>query len=134
MTICLLLTFTIQSQVDTNKDSLICFPKSVVKNIKKDLIKGDYCDSISKSKDTIIIAFKTKIIAKDSVIKSRNEQISLYNKNKGLYEGIINVKNTEITAQNKEIKKQKFWKIVYKIGDFVLPVAAVFFTYKAVTK
>lgn len=134
MIICLLLTFTSLSQTVTNNDSIICFPVQTVRNIEKDLIKGDYCDSISKAKDTIIDAQKEKIAAKDSTIKAKNEQLVLAKENTGLYKKVVEVREEEIKALVKASKKDKFWKTVYKIGDFVLPVVASYFTYRVLTR
>jgi hypothetical protein len=133
--ICLLLTFISLSQTVTNNgDSTVCFPVQTVRNIQKDLIRGDYCDSIDKAKDTIIIAQKEKIAAKDSTLKVKNEQLGLAKENSGLYKDVIKVREEEIKALVKASKKDKFWKTVYKIGDFVLPVVASYFTYRVLTK
>jgi hypothetical protein len=120
------LSLNIQSQTDSN----ICFPIQTVRNIEKDLIRGDYCDSISKAKDTIIIAQNEKLAAKDSTLKAKNEQLGLAKENTGLYKGIIEAREEEVKALVKASKKDKFWKTVYKIGDFVLPAAAAYFTYR----
>lgn len=121
------MSFTSLSQIDTSK---ICFDKPTVANIQKDLIRGDYCDSTSKAKDTIIIALKTKVADKDNTIKTKNEQLGLLKDNQGLYKKVIEVREEEIKAFKAASKKDKFWKTVYKIGDFVLPAAAAYFTYR----
>lgn len=132
MIACLLLSFTIQSQTATrtNKDTTLCFPIQTVREIEKDLIRGDYCDSTSKAKDTIIDAFKIKIAFKDSTLKAKNEEILLHRMNEGFYNQIGERHEAEINALKKELKKQKFWKVVYKIGDVVLPAAAIYLTYR----
>ena len=133
--ICLLLTFTSLSQnVTKNNDSILCFPIQIVRNIEKDLIKGDYCDSISKSKDVIIDAQKEKISAKDSTLKAKNGQIDLFKQNETLWNSVVEVKDNAIQAQTKALKKEKLWKNIHKIGNFVLPVVASYFTYKVLTK
>lgn len=128
------MNFTIQSQTVTNNDSTLCFPIQTVRNIEKDLIKGDYCDSISKAKDTIIIALKTKVADKDNTIKAKNEQLDLAKENSSLYKKVIEVREEEVKALVKASKKDKFWKTIYKIRDFVLPVVASYFTYRVLTR
>ena len=134
MIICLLLTFTSLSQTVTNNDSIVCFPVQTVRNIEKDLIKGDYCDSISKAKDTIIDAQKEKLAAKDSTLKAKNEQLVLAKENSSLYKKVIEVREEEIKALVKASKKEKFWKTVHKIGNVVLPAVASYFTYRVLTR
>ncbi len=125
------MSFISQSQTDTSK---ICFEKKIVVAIQKDLIRGDYCDSIKKAQDTIIKAQNEKIIAKDSTLKAKNEQISLAKKNTSHYEGIVKVRDEEIRIFKKEVKKEKTWKNIHKIGNFVLPVVASYFTYRVLTR
>jgi len=126
-----MMSFITLSQTDTNK---ICFDRSTVVNIQKDLIRGDYCDSISKAKDTIIIAQNVKIVAKDNTIKAKNEQLVLLKENTGLYKKVIEVREEEIKALVKASKKEKIWKTVHKIGNFILPAVASYFTYKVLTR
>src|SRR4051812_49049876 len=97
LTICLLMSFISLSQTDTDTNK-ICFDKPTVVNIQKDLIRGDYCDSIRKAQDTIIIAQREKIAAKDSINKSQKEQLSLAKENANLYKGIVGVRDEEIQA------------------------------------
>lgn len=103
----LLLSFTSQSQTDTNKDSLVCFPKSIVREIQKDLIRKDLNDSLLIVKDSMIINRNNKILWKDSIIDSKNIQLSLYKNNDSLYKKQLEVKDKEIGALNTKVKKQK---------------------------
>lgn len=128
------MTFLSQSQIDTSNDPLICFPKSTVVKIEKDLIRGDYCDSTNKAKDTIIIALKEKVTAQDSIDKIKSEQILLHKMNEQFYEQIGERKDAEIKAYKKEIRRQKFQKVIFIIGDVVIPAVAVYFTLKATSK
>lgn len=103
----LLLSFTSQSQTDTNKDSLVCFPKSIVREIQKDLIRKDLNDSLLVVKDSMIVNRNNKIIWKNSIIDSKNIQLSLYKNNDSLYKRQLEVKDKEIGALNTKVKKQK---------------------------
>lgn len=109
----LLLSFTIQSQTVTNNDSLICFPKSVVRKIQKDLIRKDLNDSIIKVQDSIIINRNHKIILKDSIINSKNTQINSYKIVEESQKDIINIKDTKISTLEKDLRNQTIYKKVF---------------------
>jgi len=130
------LSFSIQSQtvIKIDNDSSICFPVQTVRNIEKDLIKGDYCDSTSKAKDIIIIAQNEKIVAKDNTLKAKDEQLVLAKENANLYKEAKEVREEEIEAFKSSAKKDKFWRTFHKIGNFVLPVVASYFTYRVLTR
>lgn len=110
----LLWSFISQSQTVINKDSFVCFPKSIVREIQKDLLRKDLNDSIILIKDSMIINRNQKILLKDSIINSKNIQISLLKDNESAYKSQILLKDSKIESLEDRIKKQR--KIIWGLG------------------
>jgi hypothetical protein len=78
-----------------------------VVGIQKDLIRLDYCDSISIVKDSIIYNRNSKISLKDSIINSKNIQISFHKDIENAYKEQIVLKDEKIVGLETKIKKQR---------------------------
>lgn len=105
--------------ITDTKDSLVCLPKSVAKEVVKDLIRKDSLESelvvITKNKRIM----ESNLILKDSIITNKDKEISIY-KLKGvdlLYE--ISLKNKQIieyrdlsTKLEKQLNKAKRNKLI----------------------
>ena len=109
----LLVSFTIQSQTVINKDSLICFPKSVVREIQKDLMRKDLNDSIIKVQDSMIVNRNIKIIAKDSLIDSKVTQINSHKIIEESQKEQLEIKDIQISKLNDDLSKQKTYKQIF---------------------
>lgn len=127
--ILLLVSFTSLSQVDMkNKDTLICFPKSIVIKIQKDLLKKDFQDSVIADYNHTFNLLNTKISYKDSIINNNNAVISMYKKTETDYKKIIGLREEQISDLNNEVSKQKRHKkiaIGAGIGLFILGILLV---------
>lgn len=119
----------VQTLVNQKGDTLIQFHLKDAKIILKDILDREILDSIitvykerdSLSQTQISLYVKEVRLMQE---KSNNKDIENSNLNK-----IIELKNTEITELNKnikenkrEIRKQKFYKVLALITSIVLPI------------
>ena len=95
-------------------DSIIPLPKIVAKEVVKDLIRKDLLESELKITNTNMGLLKNNLIAKDSLITSKNSIIELYKEKENNYNTVIELKDIQkknledlIKKLNKDLKKQK---------------------------
>jgi hypothetical protein len=115
------------SQTGINKDTLICLPKSVAKKIAIDLTKKDINDSTIVKLNKDIKFLNKKIVFKDSILFTRDNQISLYKTNESLFMQSDEHKNKEISNLTISLKKQKQYTTLSLIGTQIVLILTVYF-------
>jgi hypothetical protein len=105
------------SQLATKRntvDSIILLPKIVAKEVVKDLIRKDSLESELKITKINTGLLKNNLIAKDSIITSKNSIIELYKEKENNYNTMIDLKDLQnknlddlVKKLNKDLKKQK---------------------------
>jgi hypothetical protein len=95
-------------------DSFIVLPKIVAKEVVKDLIRKDSLESELNITKTNMGLLKNNIIAKDSIISSKNGIIELYKEKENNYNTMIDLKDSQkknledlVKKLNKDLKKQR---------------------------
>ena len=119
----------IQEIVNSNGDTLVIMHLEDARIILNDLLEYEVTDSLLtayKEKDSLnanTISLQKDVIFK-LVEKSENQQTQIDN-----FQSILNHKNEEIALkedtikqQKKEIRKQKFFKLVGFTGSIILPI------------
>ena len=115
------------SQTGINKDTLICLPKSVAKKIAIDLTKKDINDSTIVKLNKDIKFLNKKIVFKDSILSTRDNQISLYKTNESLFMQSDEYKNKEISNLTISLKKQKQYTTLSLVGTQIVLILTVYF-------
>ena len=119
----------IQEIVNSNGDTLVIMHLEDARIILNDLLEYEVTDSLLtayKEKDSLNI--NTISLQKDVIFKlvekSENQQYQIEN-----FQEVLNHKNEEIALkedtikqQKKEIRKQKFFKLVGFTGSIILPI------------
>jgi hypothetical protein len=89
-------------------------PKIVAKEVVKDLIRKDSLESELNITKTNMGLLKNNIIAKDSIISSKNGIIELYKEKENNYNTMIDLKDSQkknledlVKKLNKDLKKQR---------------------------
>ena len=119
----------VKTTVNENGDTLVIMHLEDARIILTDLMEYEVVDSlllVYKEKDSLntnTISLQKEIIVKLSQ-KSENQQLQIDN-----FQSILDNKNSEITLkeetikqQKKEIRKQKFLKVVGFAGSVILPI------------
>jgi len=101
------LNLTSFSQNATNKDTLVCLPKSIAKKIALDLTKKDLNDSIISNLTIDNNFLLKKINFQDSIIKFKENQIILFNNNEKLFNQSLEYKDKEINKLLLDLDFQK---------------------------
>ena len=123
----LLMSLLSFSQTGINKDTLICLPKSVAKKIAIDLTKKDINDSTIVKLNKDIKFLNKKIVFKDSILSTRDNQISLYKTNESLFMQSDEYKNKEISNLTISLKKQKQYTTLSLVGTQIVLILTVYF-------
>ena len=119
----------VKTTVNENGDTLVIMHLEDARIILTDLMEYEVVDSlllVYKEKDSLntnTITLQKEIIVKLTQ-KSENQQVQIDN-----FQSILENKNSEITLkeetikqQKKEIRKQKFLKVVGFAGSVILPI------------
>lgn len=115
--------------INENGDTLVIMDYEDARVLLQDVLEYEYADSlltVYKERDSLNT--KTISLQKEILMAMGEEKMNLKTMNANLEEVIKN-KDTELTlkddvikAQKKEIRKQKFLKIVGFTGSVVLPI------------
>ena len=122
----------VKETVNSNGDTLVIMHLEDARIILNDLLEYEIADSlltVYKTKDTLNT--NTITLQKDVIVKltqkSENQDLQLNN-----FESILSNKDKElqykdetIKAQKKEIRKQKFLKILGFAGSVILPIVTL---------
>jgi len=108
---------TVSSQTVTKNitiDSIIPLPKNVAKEVVKDIIRKDSLEAELKSVKLDVSLLNSNLVAKDSIIMSKDNIITLWGEKEKNYLTIISLKDqqrTNVEALNKtlaaDLKKAK---------------------------
>jgi hypothetical protein len=94
----LLVNLTAFSQIvtkSTTTDSIIPLPKNVAKEVAKDIIRKDSLETELKSVKLDVSLLKNNLVAKDSIIISKDAIIALWVEKEKNYLSIINLKDLQ---------------------------------------
>lgn len=120
-------------------DSIVPLPKNVAKEVVKDLIRKDSLESELKvcQKNTELL--EQNLTLKDSIILSKDTQISLQKEKEVNYETMLQLKDTQIEnfklltdKLNADIKKNKRKTVLKTIGNTALIGGLVFLLFSIV--
>lgn len=135
MTLLIVTNYKSFSQTVTNKiidSTKITLNKEVVRLIVKDLIKYDICTEELKLTNEKNVKLNEIVQYKDSVI-------SLYKEKDKNWEYITNEQKNQIseykemsTSLKKELRGNKFQKIVYKLGTYLFGITSTIFIVKEI--
>lgn len=114
------------SQIAINKDTLVCLPKSIARKIAIDLTKKDINDSTLIKLNKDIKFLNKKLTFKDSIISTRDTQISLHQKNESLFMQSDEHKNKEISDLTISLKKQKQYTTFSLIGTQIILILTIY--------
>jgi hypothetical protein len=95
------------SQNATNKDTLVCIPKSIAKKIALDLTKKDLNDSIVSNLTIDNKLLLKKVNFQDSIMKFKDNQILLFTNNEKLFNQSLEYKDKEINKLTLDLDSQK---------------------------
>ena len=123
----------VKTLVNSEGDTLVMMNLEDARIILSDLMEYEIVDSllsVYKEKDSLNT--NTVTLQKDIIVKltqkSENQQVQIYN-----FQAILDNKNEEILLkeetikqQKKEIRKQKFLKILGFSGSIILPILTLF--------
>ena len=120
-------TLIVFSQPNTNnttksKDTTISLPKSVAREVVKDLLKGESTAVELSLVKQNYNRLETNLVLKDSIIKYKDLLVDLYKEYKRKDSAVISLKDSQIKDYknlseklNKDLKKEKrkrtFWNI-----------------------
>lgn len=114
-------------------DSIVPLPKNVAKEVVKDLIRKDSLESELKVCQENTGLLEQNLTLKDSVILSKDAQISLQKQKEANYETMLQLKDTQIEnfklltdKLNADIKKNRRKTVLKTIGNTALIGGLVF--------
>lgn len=131
LTILGLMSLNCFSQIDTNKiksdTTKVVLTQQVAKKVVKDLIRLDGCEEELKLTQIKVIKLEEVVTYKDTTIslyidKDKNNQYIIQQQEKQL-----KISEDLSKSLEKELKKQKFQGIFYKIGTIVFGAATTYF-------
>jgi len=123
----MLVSLTASSQKNTNSittDSIVPLPKNVAKEIVKDLIRKDSIQAELNICHDNQGLLEHNLILKDSIILSKDAQLSLAKQKETNYETLVQLREAQITnlntlveKLNKDIKKKRRKTIFKTVGN-----------------
>jgi hypothetical protein len=126
----MLVSLTASSQKNTNSiitDSIVPLPKNVAKEIVKDLIRKDSIQAELNVCHDNQGLLEHNLILKDSIILSKDAQLSLAKQKETNYETLVQLReaqivnlNTLVEKLNKDIKKKRRKTIFKTVGNTAL--------------
>jgi len=126
----MLVSLTASSQKNTNSittDSIVPLPKNVAKEIVKDLLRKDSIQAELNICHDNQGLLEHNLMLKDSIILSKDAQLSLAKQKETNYETLVQLREAQITnlntlveKLNKDIKKKKRKTIFKTVGNTAL--------------
>ena len=123
----MLVSLTASSQKNTNSittDSIVPLPKNVAKEIVKDLIRKDSIQAELNICHDNQELLENNLMLKDSIILSKDAQLSLAKQKETNYETLVQLReaqivnlNTLVEKLNKDIKKKRRKTIFKTVGN-----------------
>ncbi len=121
------IAFSQTNTANTTTDSIVPLPKNVAREVVKDLLRKDSLESELKVCQENMGLLEHNLTLKDSIILSKDTQISLQKQKETNYETVIQLKDAQITnlgtlveKLNDDIKKNRRKTVLKTIGNTVL--------------
>ena len=116
-----------QRKIIQNNDTLICFTPNQCKEILKSITKLDYYDSLIRINEIEFSVFNSKINLLNQEIYQLDQKGNNLNK-------LVEIKNAQINQANennkflqKQVKKQKLFKVIFSFGSGIICSAITYF-------